>query len=296
MTQKGDEFMFSWMRNLGRGWLYTGFLVITLLPMLYPMAFPVEVTPTTRGMHGAIETLRPGDVVLYSAEFSADMSAELFPGYVAVFEHIMQMPGVKVVLMATSTDGPMFNQKLLETANLGDRKYGEDVVHLGFLPGGESALAAFCQDVHKTFPQDYNGTPVSQLPLMEKVRKATDLALIINDSAGGLGPLGWIRQAHTTYGVKVATILGQDLALSALPYVESNQLAGLLAGLRGAAEYEKLMGFVGRGTAGMGAQSWAAMYFLAILLVANIGYFGTKHEANKRAAGPGTCDNGGVPL
>jgi hypothetical protein len=285
--------IFEKMRSIGRGWLYTGFLIITLLPLMFPIPFPVKVSATTQAMFNAVDALKPGDVVLYSAEFSADMSAELYPGYFAVFEHMMRKPGVKVVLMSNSTDGPMFIQKMLDTANMSGKQYGSDVVNVGYVGGGESTLAALCQDFQKTFPRDYYGADIKSLPLTANTKKATDFALIINDSAGGLGPVGWIRQANTAFGVKVATILGQDMALSAYPYIGSGQLVGLLAGLRGAAEYERIVGTVGKGTAGMGAQSTAALYFMLLLVLANVGYWGTK--AGRGAAGH-AGNHGGASL
>ncbi len=277
--------LFDRMRSIGRGWLYTGFLVITLLPLMFPIPFPVKVSTTTQAMYNAVDALKPGDVVLYSAEFSADMSAELYPGFFAVFEHMMKKPGVKVVLMATTTDGPMFIQKMLDTANMSGKQYGTDVVNVGYVGGGESTLAALCQDFQKTFPRDYYGKDIKSLALTANIKKATDFALVINDTAGGLGPVGWIRQANTAFGVKVATILGQDMALSAYPYIGSKQLVGLLAGLRGAAEYEKLAGTVGKGTAGMGAQSTAALYFMLLLVVANVGYWGARAERKPNLGG-----------
>lgn len=287
--------IFEKMRSISRGWIYAGFLIVTLLPLMFPIPFPVEVSATTQAMYDAVDALKPGDTVLYSAEFSADMSAELYPGFFAVFEHMMSKPGVKVVLMATSTDGPMFIQKMLDTANLSGKKYGEDIANFGYLGGGESSLAAICQDFQKTFPRDYYGADVASLPATQNIKKATDFALIINDSAGGLGPVGWIRQANTAFGVKVATILGQDMALSAYPYIGSGQLVGLLAGLRGAAEYERIAGTVGKGTAGMGAQSTAAIYFMLLLVLANIGYWGTRSgRAGRGAGGPKVAHAGGL--
>lgn len=274
------------LRNIDRSWLYAGFLLVTLFPLVFPIPLPVTVTDTTQQVYDVVDALKPGDAVLLSVEFAADMSAELYPGLEAVYKHIVSKPGVKVVMIATSADGPMFVQRLLDTIDAGDKQYGTDLVNLGFLPGGESAIAAFCQDAHKTFPRDYYGTDIKSLPAMENLKSATDFALIINDSSGGLGPVGWIRQAHTNYGTTVATILGQDMALSALPYINSKQLSGLVAGLRGAAEYEKLLDIVGSGTAGMGAQSFAAVYFLALLVVANIGFLG-QARAEKRQSNAG---------
>lgn len=264
---------FRKLRNIDRSWLYLGFLVVTLLPFVFPFSLPVEITSTTRSVYDAIDSLEPGDAVLISVEFSADMSAELYPGVEAVYMHLVRRPGVKIVFVATTTDGPMFIQQLLDTVDAGEKQYAVDIVNLGFLPGGESAIAALCQDIHKTFPTDYYRNDLDSLPAMANLRTASDFKLIINDSAGGLGPVGWIRQAHSQYGVEIATILGQDMALSALPYIDSGQLCGLIAGLRGAAEYEKLLDIIGTGTAGMGSQSFAAIYFLAVLILANVGYF-----------------------
>ncbi len=277
---------FDKLRNINRSWLYAGFLLVTLFPLVFPIPLPVNVTSTTEGIYDTVDALKPGDAVLLSIEFAADMSAELYPGIEAVYKHIVSKPDVRIVLVATTADGPMFIQQLLDTIDAGDNHYGTDIVNLGFLPGGESAIAALCQDVHKTFPRDYYGTDLGTLSAMKGLKSIADFALIINDSAGGLGPVGWIRQAHTNYGVTVATILGQDMALSALPYISSNQLSGLVAGLRGAAEYEKLLGAVGKGTAGMGAQSFAALYFLVLLIVANIGYLG-QSRSKQRAQNDG---------
>ncbi|MGB4038999.1 MAG: hypothetical protein WBK90_02645 [Bacillota bacterium] len=277
--------IFDKLRNIDRSWLYAGFLLVTLFPLVFPIPLPVTVSSTTQQVSDVIESLKPGDAVLLSVEFAAVMSAELYPGLEAVYKHIVSKPGVKVVMIATTTDGPMFVQRLLDTIDAGDKQYGTDIVNLGYLPGGESAIAALCQDVHKTFPRDYYGTDIKSLPAMADLRSASDFALIINDSSGGLGPVGWIRQAHTNYGTTVATILGQDMALSALPYINSRQLSGLVAGLRGAAEYEKLLDTVGSGTAGMGAQSFAAIYFLVLLVVANIGFLGQSWAQKKHAGG-----------
>jgi len=49
------------------------------------------------------------------------------------------------------------------------------------------------------------------------------------------------------------------------PLLQTGQVNGLIGGLRGAAEYEKLVQFSGKATAGMDAQS--ATHFLIIVLI-----------------------------
>jgi len=57
--------------------------------------------------------------------------------------------------------------------------------------------------------------------------------------------------------------------------VDSGQLAALIDGYRGAAEYEKLIGFDdrGRGHRQANAQSWGHILIFVLLVLGNVGYF-----------------------
>ena len=62
------------------------------------------------------------------------------------------------------------------------------------------------------------------------------------------------------------------------PYVQSGQIVGVVGGLGGAAEYEKLVDHPGKATAGMGAQSMGHLLILALVILGNIGYISTKRS------------------
>ena len=66
------------------------------------------------------------------------------------------------------------------------------------------------------------------------------------------------------------------------PLLRSGQINGLIGGLRGAAEYESLVGKKGRAVAGMDAQS--ATHFAIIVLVAmcNLFYFSLRRQQGGR--------------
>nr|HPR18554.1 hypothetical protein [Candidatus Cloacimonadota bacterium] len=67
-----------------------------------------------------------------------------------------------------------------------------------------------------------------------------------------------------------------------LPYVnQQKQLTGLLAGLKGAAEYEFLLKSPGTATAGMDAQSLAHLLIIIFIVIGNINYWRAKKEAAK---------------
>lgn len=61
-------------------------------------------------------------------------------------------------------------------------------------------------------------------------------------------------------------------------YIRSGQLKGFLGGLRGAAEYELLVGAPGKGCAGMDAQSLGHVTIIVFLILGNIGYFAAKKQ------------------
>ena len=56
----------------------------------------------------------------------------------------------------------------------------------------------------------------------------------------------------------------------------SGQYKGLLAGLRGAAEYELLTDYPGSAILGMDAQSAAHFLVIALIAIGNIGFFLTR--------------------
>ena len=62
------------------------------------------------------------------------------------------------------------------------------------------------------------------------------------------------------------------------PYVASGQLDALVAGLRGAAEYEKLIDRKGGGNRGMLAQSTAHLYVVVLIIIGNVAYFRSRRK------------------
>jgi len=64
----------------------------------------------------------------------------------------------------------------------------------------------------------------------------------------------------------------------AMPLVQSGQLFGLVAGMKGAAEYEVLVNKPGSATAGMDAQSFSHALIIVFMILGNIGYLVTRNK------------------
>ena len=68
-----------------------------------------------------------------------------------------------------------------------------------------------------------------------------------------------------------------------MPYVQSGQVKGILAGMPGAAEYESLIKRPGIGISGMDAQSIAHIVIVAFIVFGNIAFFLERRSKKAKA-------------
>jgi len=62
------------------------------------------------------------------------------------------------------------------------------------------------------------------------------------------------------------------------PYLQAGQIEGIIGGLKGAAEYEKLVEHPGGGIVGMTAQSVGHIAIIIFIILGNIGYFAIRRK------------------
>ncbi|MEM3166339.1 MAG: hypothetical protein QXM67_04445, partial [Candidatus Methanomethylicia archaeon] len=148
-----------------------------------------------------------------------------------------------------------------------------DWIFLGYVPGGETAMAALGRDFWSTLPLDYiYKKPVSEYPIMQKLRSAADVTLLVSFETGTPGADEWVRQWYVPY--KVPMIVGciGVMAPTIVPYVSGGQVKGMLPGLRAAAEYELIIGRKGLGVASADALSTSHMVVIIFVIIGNISY------------------------
>ena len=138
------------------------------------------------------------------------------------------------------------------------------------------------KNFREVFPTDMNGTPIDELPIMNGIRNFNNISFVCSFSAGDPGIKQWVQITHDTFGKPVTGGVTGVSAPGILPYVnQQKQLNGLLAGLKGAAEYEYLINSPGTATAGMDAQSLAHLLIIIFIVIGNVNYWRAKKTAAK---------------
>ncbi len=282
--------------SLDRRWIFLLVLLSVLIPIIVPIGLPVTTTGSTRKAFEFVEALEPGDLVWLSFDYGPSSAPENDPMAEGFLRQCL-LKKVRVVIAALYPLGGLglSNQVLAKViADFPDAQYGVDYIHLGYKDGAAAVMQRLRDDVAGAFPNDVNGRPVSEFPIMAGLKSIRDVKLVFTAATGLIGEW-WITQVNAQVGTPI--IIGPT-AVSAPKYfafLNSGQLAGMLGGMKGAAEYEKLLagaypelaayyGGTRSFTAkkGMDGQTVLHAIVLLLILLGNVAFF--QQRRSKREA------------
>lgn len=259
--------------------IYTLLIVVLIWPLAKPLGLPVSVGKYTQKSFDTIDALQAGDTVLFCAGYSVSGAGDIQAQAIAISRHLFGK-GVKVIYFADVVEGPMVVENVLTNIpEIQGKTYGVDWVNLGYLAGGETAIATAAKGLKEAYPLEFRGGATDSLPILDGVNTAGDVALTVFFSTQNSDM--FVRQI-TPYGKPVIGGLINTIVPQAEPYVNSGQLTSILAGLRGGAEYELLMKQPGVGLAAMDAQSMGHLLFILFIALANLAYFATRGKAARK--------------
>ena len=264
------------------------FLTIALavaVPLVVPIGIQVNVMPQSKRLFEAVDDLTSDSKpVLISCDFDPQSLPELYPMLLAVMRQCWSRD-VKVILMALWPQGTgMVEMGLEELSDEFTKEYGVDYAFLGYKFGVAAVLLGMGENISGVFPVDYYGTPLDSLELMQSVRNYNDISLIVTLSTGDPGWRQWLLYAQSRYGASLGVGVTAVSAADVYPYVETGQVTGLLAGMKGASEYETLVQQKGYATGifkasqGMDAQSLGHLLIMIFIILGNIGFFYTRRK------------------
>jgi hypothetical protein len=194
----------------------------------------------------------------------------MWPQHAALMIHLMRK-NVKIIQVALVLESVMYATRAADLyAPQYGYEYGVDHVIMPYKAGLDVVIASMGRDIHGLYTEDYFGTPTRQLPLMQQIKDIKDIALIV-DFMPGNTLVDFIRQVESIYGVPVTGGVTAVCIPTMMPYVMSGQCRGLLGGMRGAAEYELLVGVPGAAIGGMDAQSLSHLLIIVAIALGNAG-------------------------
>jgi hypothetical protein len=242
------------------------------LPLLFPSVMDVEVSSQVRKINRFIDELPERSLVWMGFDYWTTTLAECDPSALAVARHCFSK-NLRIVALSVVADGVFLSQKIMKkAAQESGKTYGVDYAVLGYRAGGGVAILAACQDLRAGSTKDVFGAEIESLPIMRQARSAKDFGLIFEISDNSAFNQ-YVTIAATKFQVPMA---GATTAVSVpdlSPYVNSGQLIGLLGGMRGAAEYEKLIAKPDLASRGLVAQSTAHLLTACLIVLANLIFF-----------------------
>jgi len=268
------------LQNIPREILYILLIISMIIPLLYPLGLPLPISAQTKSLYDSLNTLKEEDVILQFVDWGAGSISIHQPGCVAVTYQAISY-GAKFVYLSTNTEGPLMYERMVteDLQSIFDKygyEYGEDYVFLGYVAGAETALAAIASNIRTAYSDDYYGTPIDDIPLMQNVRNYADYDMIVTYTMGS--PESFVRQFNTQYGVVTHVHCGEMMTPNLLPFWASGQITGLLNGAFGAAELEVLIKRPGNAVKLTDVYSFSNILVFVFLAMGNIGFILTRKE------------------
>ncbi len=253
---------------------------LILIPLVRPIGMPIPQTKWVKAAFDEVDKLKAGDKVVLTFDYSASGAADIHPAATVIFNHLMEKD-VKVITVSFVAEGARFPLALMSEAEENGKVYGEDFIHLGFLSGYETALAAFLLDIPGTCPVDALNTSVQNYKIMDGINSIADTDLFFPLTGGTPGPGQYVRQLEP-YKNEVPLVMSSVAVVEAgaEPYLHAGQVIGLVSGTKGAAEYETLLEQPGAAVANMDAQSVAHLLVVGLIIAGNINHFATRKKDN----------------
>ena len=256
--------------------IYIAFAVIC--PLFMNITPPLPVTQDVRDLYNALEKLEPGSKVVAAFDYDPPSAPELQPMAVAFMKYAFKHD-LKVIIMGLWPQGPQLATQAVEEAmrdpEVAAKKleYGKDWVNLGFQSGNEFVILSMGTQFERMFPRDERGTRYRDIPMLANVTNFNNIDFVFNLSSGKPGTIEWVQVAVDRFG---ATLGAGNTAVQApqvYPYLRAGQLHGLLGGMSGAAEFEKIVEERGQASTFLLSQIFAHATVILFVIIGNAAFF-----------------------
>lgn len=259
--------------KMDRRWIYLMVIIAVIIPFIVQAKFPISITPEARMLYDYVEDLPNGSVVMLVFDYYPSTIAECEPMTRTALHHLFRKDCKVITLSNIPLGGPTMAESVTrEMAAMYGKVYGIDFVNLGYKADYVAVLRGMGYSIESIFPADYSGTPLRDLPLMQVVKDYSDVAFIFEVADNATADY-WASIVNAQFGVPMGCGTTAVSAPRYYAFVSSGQFVGLLGGMKGAAEYEMLVGKPDMAFRGMDAQSLVHLLIIGLVMLGNVSFF-----------------------
>jgi hypothetical protein len=242
--EKNKTNFFEKMQSLDRRYIYLIVALSIILPLIIPFNSKTYVTEPTENVYKKIDSFagRTDRAILMCFSHDASTMAELFPMEVAILRHCFERNIQVFTICFLPQAKPLMDYAINTAKEDYNVQSGIDYVNFGYKPYSLFliTLLGMGDSIVEAVETDDQGRKIENLPIMKEIKNYNEMNLVI-DFAASAAVYSWIIYARARFGANVAAGITAVMAADNYPYLQTGQLVGMLSGLKGAAEYEKLV-------------------------------------------------------
>ena len=234
------------LNNLDRRWIFLLMGLAVAVPIivinLTGKTLPEIPTPLAKDTFKVIDELPPNSRILMAWDYDPASEGELGPMAHSFIRQVAQK-GHRMYFISLWPVGAQMIRSSTDRVikkYYPEMEYGKDWVDLGFKAGNEAVIKTIVTDFGQIFPNDSKGTSIADIPMMQGIKSLSNFDAIISVSAGYPGSKEWVLYAATPLKKKLLVGCTGVQAPQMYPYIPL-QVQGLLAAIKGAAEYESVV-------------------------------------------------------
>ena len=275
------------LQTIDRRVIYGILLITILIPLFFPITLPTYPSKQSQDFYDTIEKVAkesPNKIVIIDGWWSPSTRGENQWQTQAVVTHLMMRHLHFAILSFDTQNNTVTQTQIVEPlAKQYGYVYGRDYVNWGFKPPVAfiPTIKGLVTDIPATIKKDYKGTPIAQLPLMQGIKTRDDVGAVVEISpvTSAENWIGLFEQNERPPFLFAPTAV---MAPTYYPYLDSGQMAGMLTGIKGAGDYEGLLGTHSFGSRAAGALSLVYALIILLIILGNVGYYAAR-AAERRA-------------
>ena len=256
--------------KMDRRLIFALLTILMFIPLIKPLGLPNKaVGVSCQQVYDFIENLKPGGFILISLDYDPSTRPELHPQAKAVIRHAFRKD-LRVAVMTFLPGSTGLIEEIFATVPKEYNKKEEiDYVVLPYQAGFVAVMTQLGSDMYSIYDKDKNGNPPKKMPVMKGIPNYDDMSAVMCITGTALLDQ-WVLYAGDKFHVPM---LGGVTAVSQPgygPYLQKGQLKGLIGGMKGAADYEGLIGKLGKGTTGIDVLNLGHLLVLFLIITSNI--------------------------